>query len=107
MTEQDALAGVVRRIEPAQVAEGMVATFRAGISGYQRLPEEVVLGQIAEITLRNVEIFFASVMLRAATMLHGSERPTTSSTSSSSDCSSSTTRIRGLVTADDGWVLWE
>ena len=34
MTEQDALASVVRRIEPAQVAEGMVTTFRAGISGY-------------------------------------------------------------------------
>jgi hypothetical protein len=62
MTEQDALAGVVRRIDTGQVAEGMVATFRAGISGYQRLPEEVVLGQIADITLRNIEIFFTSVI---------------------------------------------
>jgi hypothetical protein len=62
MTQHEALADVVRRIDTGKVAEGMVATFRAGISGYQRLPEEVVMGQIADIVLRNVEIFFRSVV---------------------------------------------
>ena len=62
MAEHDALAGVVRRIDTGKVAEAMVATFRAGISGYQRLPEEVVMGQITDIVVRNVEIFFASVI---------------------------------------------
>lgn len=62
MNEHDALAVVVRRIDTGQVADDMVATFRAGISGYQRLPETVVTGQIAEIVLRNVEIFFSSVI---------------------------------------------
>lgn len=62
MAEHDALAGVVRRIDTGKVAEGMVATFRAGISGYQRLPEEMVLGQIADIVLRNVETFFTSLI---------------------------------------------
>ena len=62
MNDQDVLATVVRRIDTGKVASEMVATFRAGISGYQRLPEGVVQGQIAEIVLRNVEIFFASVV---------------------------------------------
>src|SRR5581483_7458976 len=44
------------------VAERMVATFRGQIAGYQRLPEPVVLGQIFEVSRRNVELFFRSVM---------------------------------------------
>lgn len=62
MNDEDLLAAVVRRIDTGKVASEMVTTFRAGISGYQRLPEAVVQGQIAEIVLRNVEIFFASVV---------------------------------------------
>src|SRR3954447_10823001 len=39
----------------------MVATFRGEIAGYQRLPEPVVLGQIFEVSRRNVELFFRSL----------------------------------------------
>src|SRR3954447_4026381 len=39
----------------------MVATFRGEIAGYQRLPEPVVLGQIFEVSRRNVELFFRSI----------------------------------------------
>jgi len=56
------LAGVVRRVDPANVAEGMVARFRTEIAGYRRLPEPVVIGQILEICRQNVELFFGSIL---------------------------------------------
>jgi PucR C-terminal helix-turn-helix domain len=56
-----ALAAIVRRVRPAAVAERMLAAFRA-IPGYQRLPESVLRGQILEISRRNVELFFGSVL---------------------------------------------
>jgi hypothetical protein len=40
----------------------MVATFRGEIAGYQRLPEPVVLGQIFQVSRRNVELFFRSII---------------------------------------------
>jgi len=61
-SEAEVLAAVVRRVEPSEVADRMVARFRAEISGYRRLPEPVVIGQIREICRRNVELFFASVL---------------------------------------------
>jgi hypothetical protein len=53
---------VVRRVEPQDVADRMVQTFRSSIAGYQRLPEPVVLGQILDICRQNVELFFRSVL---------------------------------------------
>lgn len=52
------LAGIVARVEPADVAQRMVARFRSEIAGYQRLPEPVVANQILEISRQNVELFF-------------------------------------------------
>ncbi len=62
MNEHDLLRSVVRRVDTDGVASEMVAAFRAGISGYQRLPEAVVKGQIADVARRNVELFFGSVL---------------------------------------------
>lgn len=61
-TEAELLADVVRRVEPAEVAERMVARFRAEIAGYRRLPEPVVAGQILAICRDNVELFFRSIL---------------------------------------------
>ena len=61
-SEAELLAGVVGRVEPAAVAERMVARFRSEIAGYKRLPEAVVIGQILEICRENVELFFRSIL---------------------------------------------
>lgn len=55
------LAEVVRRVQPAEVAERMVAVFRSEITGYRRLPEPVVVNQILAICRDNVELFFGSI----------------------------------------------
>ena len=55
------LADVVARVDPNQVAERMVAVFRAEITGYRRLPEPVVINQILAICRDNVELFFGSI----------------------------------------------
>lgn len=57
-----ALAGIVARVKPADVAQRMVARFRSEIAGYQRLPEPVVANQIVEISRQNVELFFRSIL---------------------------------------------
>lgn len=61
-SDEQVLAEVVSRVEPVAVADRMVATFRSQISGYRRLPEPVVMGQIAAIARRNVELFFRSIL---------------------------------------------
>ena len=61
-SDEQVLADVVRRVDPSEVADRMVATFRSEISGYRRLPEPVVLGQIMEIARRNVELFFRTIL---------------------------------------------
>lgn len=61
-SEAEVLAGVVRRVEPSEVADRMVARFRSEIAGYRRLPEPVVAGQILEICRQNVELFFGLVL---------------------------------------------
>ncbi len=61
-SDEQVLADIVRRIRPEDVADRMVATFRAQISGYQRLPEPVVINQIVAIARRNVELFFGSIL---------------------------------------------
>jgi len=61
-SEAEVLAGVVRRVQPVEVAERMVARFRSEIAGYQRLPEPVVIGQILEICRQNVELFFNLIL---------------------------------------------
>ncbi len=52
---------MVERVDPANVAERMVAVFRAEITGYRRLPEPVVVNQILAICRDNVELFFGSI----------------------------------------------
>jgi hypothetical protein len=56
------LAEIVKRVEPADVAQRMVARFRSEIAGYQRLPEPVIANQILEISRQNVELFFRSIL---------------------------------------------
>jgi hypothetical protein len=45
-------------VDPAELAERMVARFSDSIPGYRRLPQPVLLGQILDISRRNIELFF-------------------------------------------------
>jgi hypothetical protein len=56
--DRETLAAIVGRVTPADLAELMVARFQRSIPGYRRLPQPVVLGQILDISRRNVELFF-------------------------------------------------
>jgi hypothetical protein len=55
------LAQVVRRIDTADVARQMVERFRDEIAGYHRLSEPVVLGEILDVSRRNLDLFFRTV----------------------------------------------
>src|SRR5215218_7073427 len=61
-TEQEIIAALVDRVDPAGIAERMVATFRDQITGYARLPDTVLLGQILAVSQRNIELFFRSII---------------------------------------------
>jgi hypothetical protein len=56
------LAQIVGRIDTADVARQMVERFREEIAGYHRLPEPVVLGEILEVSRRNLDLFFRTVL---------------------------------------------
>lgn len=56
--DEQVLAAIVARVDPADVAREMVERFRAEIDGYRRLPDTVLAGQIFEVSRRNVELFF-------------------------------------------------
>ncbi|HET6507100.1 MAG TPA: helix-turn-helix domain-containing protein [Baekduia sp.] len=51
-----ALAALVARIDRTALAEGMLATFRTAIPGYERLPDTVVRGQILDIIRDNLDL---------------------------------------------------
>ena len=57
-SDRDMLASIVARVSTTELAERMVATFSDSIPGYRRLPQPVLLGQILDISRRNVELFF-------------------------------------------------
>jgi hypothetical protein len=59
--ERELLAGLVERVDPAEIARRMVGTFRSEIAGYTRLPDSVLGGQILAVSQRNVELFFRSI----------------------------------------------
>jgi hypothetical protein len=61
VSDHKLLAGIVARVDPDEVAEAMVAKFRTEIASYRRLPESVLMGQIFDVSRRNVELFFRSV----------------------------------------------
>jgi hypothetical protein len=60
-SERELLAALVDRVDPAEIAREMVATFRSEIAGYTRLPDSVIGGQILAVSQRNVELFFRSI----------------------------------------------
>ena len=60
-TEREVLSALVDRVDPAALAQEMVAAFRSEISGYTRLPDSVVAGQILAVSQSNVELFFRSI----------------------------------------------
>jgi hypothetical protein len=57
----DVLASPASRIDPAEVAQRMVTTFRSEIPGYARMPTSVLSGQILGIAQTNVELFLRLV----------------------------------------------
>jgi hypothetical protein len=60
-TEQEVLAALVDRVDPADIARRMVEEFRSQITGYARMPDTVIAGQILAVSQRNVELFFRSI----------------------------------------------
>jgi hypothetical protein len=60
-SERDTLSALVDRVDASEIARRMVTAFRSEISGYARLPEAVIAGQILEVSRRNVELFFRSI----------------------------------------------
>jgi PucR C-terminal helix-turn-helix domain len=60
-SERDTLSALVDRVDASEIARRMVTAFRSEISGYARLPESVIAGQILEVSRRNVELFFRSI----------------------------------------------
>jgi hypothetical protein len=60
-TDQEVLAALVGRVNPADLARRMVEQFRSEITGYARLPDTVLAGQILAVSQRNVELFFRSI----------------------------------------------
>ena len=61
LIEHDQLAAIVDRLDPQQVAEQLVASFREQIAGYRRLPTPVIAQQILDVARRNVELCFTSI----------------------------------------------
>ncbi len=61
VSDHNLLATIVARVDPADVASEMVTKFRAEIASYRRLPDSVLMGQIFDVSRRNVELFFRSV----------------------------------------------
>jgi PucR-like helix-turn-helix protein len=62
MRAQQTLADIVRRVDTADVALRMVEVFRTEIAAYRRLPESALDGQVVEISRRNVDAFFNSLV---------------------------------------------
>jgi PucR C-terminal helix-turn-helix domain len=60
-TEQEVLASLIDRIDPADIARRMVDEFTRQITGYARMPDTVLAGQILAVSQRNVELFFRSI----------------------------------------------
>jgi hypothetical protein len=52
-----ALAGILDRLVPEEIAAEMVAFYKAEIPSYSRLPESVLEGRIFDATLSNVRLF--------------------------------------------------
>lgn len=61
-SDREVLAGVVDRVDPADVARDMIVAFKEEIRGYARLPESVLQGQIFDVSRSNVELFFRSIV---------------------------------------------
>src|SRR4051812_40503923 len=62
MRDQQLLAEIVQRVDTADVALRMVEKFRTEIAAYRRLPEPALDGQVLDISRRNVETFFDSLV---------------------------------------------
>lgn len=60
-TDQRRLAAIVDRLDPGDVAEQLVTSFREEIAGYRRLPTPVIGQQILDVARRNVELCFRSI----------------------------------------------
>jgi hypothetical protein len=59
--ERELLSALVDRVDSSEVARQMVQAFRSEITGYTRLPESVLAGQILAVSQSNVELFFRSI----------------------------------------------
>lgn len=62
MREEDVLADIVRRVDTTAIARRMVDIFRTEIEAYRHLPESAVDGEVLEISKKNVDLFFDSII---------------------------------------------
>jgi hypothetical protein len=62
LSDHEMFSRIVRRLDIEQVTQRMVAAFRASISGYRRLPEVLVEGNIVDVVEHNLEVFRATTL---------------------------------------------
>ena len=58
----ETLAAIIDRIDVPSLTSKMIEAFRSTIPGYQRLPVALLESQIAEVSRRNIELFFRSIL---------------------------------------------
>jgi hypothetical protein len=61
-TDKKVLAGIVRRVDLDEVTRRMVAVFQAEIPAYATLPDAMLHGAIADVSRRNLGLFFRSLI---------------------------------------------
>lgn len=62
VSDHETFNRIVRRLDLQQVTQRMVAVFRTSISGYRRLPELLVEGNIVDVVEHNLEVFRSTTL---------------------------------------------
>jgi PucR C-terminal helix-turn-helix domain len=62
VTDYEMFSVIVRRLDFEQITQRMVSAFRTGISGYRRLPEVLIEGQIVDVIGHNIEVFRSTTL---------------------------------------------
>jgi len=62
VSEHEMFNQIIRRLDFGQIARRMVAAFRNSISGYRRLPDLLIEGNIVDIVEHNLEVFRSTTL---------------------------------------------
>jgi hypothetical protein len=62
VSDHETFNQIVRRLDFEQISQRMVSAFRSSISGYRRLPELLIEGNIVDIVEHNLEVFRSTTL---------------------------------------------